>query len=235
MSKKCTPLWCEAHLEVKSGEKKQRGSEHFWTFGRGFCVAGTRDSAPCQSQGCVSVQALHYTPLHYNYSYNYDYNYNCNCNYNHTTLHYTTPIALHYTTLNSTTRQAQLQLQLQLQLYYATPHYTNYTTLQCALHYTPLHFTTLHSITLQYTTTTTTATTTLLYTRLHYTTLHYIALHSLHHHKCNCKYTTQITPRHNYNSTTLLQLQLRYTTLHPAVVGEVTDPVTTATIVTTPK
>ena len=38
----------------------------------------------------------------------------------------------------------------------------------------------------------------------------------------------------DYNSTTL-QLQLHYTTLHPAVVGEVTDQVTTATIVTTPK
>ena len=38
------------------------------------------------------------------------------------------------------------------------------------------------------------------------------------------------------NYTTLqLQLQLHYTTLHPAVVGEVTDQVTTATIVTTPK
>ena len=46
-------------------------------------------------------------------------------------------------------------------------------------------------------------------------------LHSLHHH--------------NYNSTTPPQLQLHYTTLHPAVVGEVTDQVTTATIVTTPK
>ena len=41
---------------------------------------------------------------------------------------------------------------------------------------------------------------------------------------------------HNYKPTTLqLQLQLRYTTLHPAVVGEVTDQVTTATIVTIPK
>ena len=44
-------------------------------------------------------------------------------------------------------------------------------------------------------------------------------------------YTTLITLHHNYNSTTLqLQQQLHYTTLHPAVVGEVTDPVTTATI-----
>jgi len=41
---------------------------------------------------------------------------------------------------------------------------------------------------------------------------------------------------HNYKPTTLqLQLQLRYTTLHPAVVGEVTDQVTTATIVATHK
>jgi len=41
---------------------------------------------------------------------------------------------------------------------------------------------------------------------------------------------------HNYNSTTLqLQLQLRYATLHPAVVGEVTDQVTTATIAAAPK
>ena len=29
--KKCTPLWREAHCEVKSA-KKLRGSEHFWTF-----------------------------------------------------------------------------------------------------------------------------------------------------------------------------------------------------------
>ena len=49
-------------------------------------------------------------------------------------------------------------------------------------------------------------------------------------------YTTLITLHHNYNSTTLqLQLQLHYTTLHPAVVGEVTDQVTTATIAATPK
>ena len=57
-----------------------------------------------------------------------------------------------------------------------------------------------------------------------------------HHRKCNCNYTTLITLHHNYNSTTpQLQLQLHYTTLHPAVVCEVTDQVTTATIVTTAK
>ena len=49
-------------------------------------------------------------------------------------------------------------------------------------------------------------------------------------------HATLITLHHNYNSTTLqLQLQLHYTTLHPAVVGEVTDQVTTATIAAAPK
>ena len=47
-------------------------------------------------------------------------------------------------------------------------------------------------------------------------------------------YTNYTTP--HYNSTTpQLQLQLRYTTPHPAVVGEVTDKVTNATIANTPK
>ena len=108
----------------------------------------------------------------------------------------------------------------------ATLHY-NYATL-IALHYTTLHYTTPHYTTPHYTT--------FNYTTLPYPTLHYITLHSLHHHRCNCNYTTLITLHHNYNSTTLqLQLQLHYTTLHPAVVGEVTDQVTTATIATTPK
>ena len=52
----------------------------------------------------------------------------------------------------------------------------------------------------------------------------------------NLKQFGLITLHHNYNPTTLqLQLQLRYTTLHPAVVGEVTNQVTTATIAATSK
>ena len=103
------------------------------------------------------------------------------------------------------------------------------------LHYSTLRYTTLHSTALHDTTptSTTTTTTTLLHTTLHQTTLHYttlqyITLDALH---------TLITAHHNYNSTILqLQLQLHYTTLLPAVVCvcEVTDQVTTATIVTTP-
>ena len=82
---------------------------------------------------------------------------------------------------------------------------------------------------------------TLHYTTLDYlgTTLLYITLHYTHYTTTNATATTLytlITLHHNYNSTTLqLQLQLHYTTLHPAVVGDVTDQVTSATIVTTQK
>ena len=99
MSKKCTPLWREAHFEVKmykthharatfgSSDVKKvhavvarstfrsenvqntRGSDHFWRF------------------RCRFAASLHYTTLHY------------------TALHYTTLI---YTTLLSTTLQLQL-------------------------------------------------------------------------------------------------------------------------------
>ena len=110
MSKKCTPLWREAHFEVKmykthharatfgssdvekvhavvarstfrsQNVQNTRGSDHFWRFGCRFAS--------------LRVITLHYT------------------------LHYTT---VHYITLRSATLQLQLQ---------------NYTT---TLHYTPPH------------------------------------------------------------------------------------------------
>jgi len=49
MSKKCMPLWREAHFQVKSA--KNTGTEHFWIFldvQMPFRVAGARDCAPCQ-------------------------------------------------------------------------------------------------------------------------------------------------------------------------------------------
>ena len=76
--KKCTPLWREAHFEVKmykahharttfggsdvekvhavvarstfrsENVQSTRGSDHFWRFRCSFCVAGARDSVPCQ-------------------------------------------------------------------------------------------------------------------------------------------------------------------------------------------
>ena len=151
MSKKCTPLWREAHFQVKmykthqhrttfggsdvakvhavvarstfrsQNVKNTTGTDHFWRFRCRFA-------------------SLHYTKLHY------------------TTLHYTT---LHYTTL-------QLQLQLHsTKLNYTTLHYT--TLHSTTLHYTTLHYTTLDYTTLHYIT--------LHCTTLPSTTLHYIKLH----------------------------------------------------------
>ena len=135
MSKKRTPLWREAHFEVKMYKtpqcrttfggsdvekvhavvarstfrsqkcKKLRGTEYFWTFRCRFAW---------QAQGIVhlgkseqNVRVLQ---------------------------HFQLQPPLHHTTLQYTT------LQLQLHLHYIP------------LHYTPLHSTTLHSITFNYTT-----------------------------------------------------------------------------------
>ena len=162
MSKKCTPLWREAHFQVKmyktphvratfggsdvekvhavvarstfrsQNVEDTRGSDHFWRFRCRFAS--------------LHYTTLHYTTLHYTKLHYTTLHY--------TTLHYTT---LHYTALPSTT------------LHYITLHST---TLQLQLHnYTPLQYTPLHSTTLNYTT--------LHYTTLHYTTLpfHYTPLH----------------------------------------------------------
>ena len=148
MSKKCTPLWREAHFEVKmykthharttfggsdvekvhavvarstfrsQNVQNTRVSDHFWRF-------RCRFASP------------EYITLHY------------------TTLHYTT---LRYTTLHNTTLQIQLHNYTPLHsttLNYTTLHYTTF-------HYTSLHYTTLHSTPLRYNYTTT----------LHYTPLH---------------------------------------------------------------
>ena len=168
MSKKCTPLWREAHFQVKmykaphvratfggsdvekvhavvarstfrsQNVKNTKGSDHFWRFRCRFAS--------------LHYTTLHYTTLHY------------------ITLHYTHYITLpsttlHYITLHSTTLQLQLQLHNYTPLQYTPLHSTtlnyNYTT---TLHYTKLHYTTLHSTTLHYTT-------------LHYTTLQYTEWH----------------------------------------------------------
>jgi len=46
MSKKCTPLWREAHFEVKSVKKDGFGA--LLDVQMSFCVAGGRDCAPSQ-------------------------------------------------------------------------------------------------------------------------------------------------------------------------------------------
>ena len=148
MSKKCTPMWREAHLVVKmykthharttfgssdvekvhavvarstfrsQNVKNTRVSDHFWRFRCRF--ASLHYTTP-------RYTTLHYITLHY------------------TTLHYLPPhfTTLHYTTLHYTTNTTT-----QRHNYTTTFHYTTF-------HYTPLHYTTFH------------------YTPLHYTPQHY--------------------------------------------------------------
>ena len=124
MSKKCTPLWREAHFQVKM--LKTPGVRT--TFG-GSDVASLHYTA-------LHYTTLHSTPLHYitlHYKYNYTTTQLHSTTLNYTTLHY---ITLHYTPLHYN--------------YTTTLHYTklHYTT----LHYTTLHSTALHNTTLHYTT-----------------------------------------------------------------------------------
>ena len=153
MSKKCTPLWREAHFQVKM--LKTPGFGPLLEVQMSLRIAGARDCAPCHKwakrEGFVAFSTTttttpHYTPIHY------------------TQLHYTT---LHSTTLQYTTLHY-------ITLHYITLHYTT-------LHYTTLHYTTLHYTTLNYTTlpSTTLHYITLHYTPQHYnytTTLHYTPL-----------------------------------------------------------
>ena len=201
MSKKCTPLWREAHFEVKmlktpgvwttfggSDVEKVHALVARSTFPsqnvqnmvlevQMLCrAAGARDCAPCQKwakrEGIVAFSTTTTTTPH------------------HTTLQYTT-----------------LQLQLQLQLHHTTPHsntlhYTTITTTP-SLHSTTLHSTTWNYTTLHYTTLhyTTLRCLPLHYITLHYTPLHYITLHYLPLHYITLPYT----PLHyNYNYTTTL-------------------------------
>ena len=128
MSKKCTPLWREAHFQVKM-YKITPCTDHFWRFRcRKKCTPLWRE-AHFQVKmykthhvrttfGGSDVASLRFTTLHYTTLHS-------------TTLHYTPLhyITLHYLPLHSAT------------LNYTTFHYT-------PLHYAPLHYITLHYITL---------------------------------------------------------------------------------------
>ena len=159
MSKKCTPLWREAHFEVKMlktpGVRTTFEGSDVVSRGRrkGLC---TLSKVRKKWRFCnIFNYNHHYTTLHSNTLQYTTLNYT---QLHYTTFHYTT---LHYTTLLSTT------------LHYTTLRYIklHYIT----LHYTTLHYTTLPSTTLHYIT--------LHYTPQHYnynytTTLHYTPLHS---------------------------------------------------------
>ena len=156
MSKKCTPLWREAHFEVKMYKTHHSRT----TFGS----SGLEKVHAVVAQSTFWSQNLKNTR-------DSDHFWRLRCHF--ASLHYITTV--HYTTLRSTTLHC-------ITLHYTPQHYNyNYTT---TLHYTPLHSTTLNYTTLYYTTLhcTTLHYTTLhyatLYTTFHYTSLHYTTLHS---------------------------------------------------------
>ena len=199
MSEKCTPLWREAHFEVKM--IKAPGVRT--TFGRwdvvprGRCKGLWILSKVSKTWGFCSIFNYnhHYTTLHSN-TLHYTFN-----TLHYTTLHYT---PLHYIQLHSIT------------LSYTTLHYTAlcYTALHyTTFHYTTIHDTPLHSTPLRYTTL---HSTTLQYITLHYTTLHY-SYTTLQLHYTTLHYTTfHYAPLHDtqLRDTTLHYTTLQYTTLH---------------------
>ena len=125
MSKKCTPLWREAHFQVRM----YKAPHVCATFG-GSDVASLRFTT-------LHYTTLHYTTLHYTTLHS-------------TTLHYTTLpsttlhyITLHYTPLHYNYNDDYTSTLHHTKLHYTTLHYTT-------LHYIPLHSTTLQYITLHY-------------------------------------------------------------------------------------
>ena len=102
VSKKCTPLWCEAHFEVKM----------FKTLAVRTIFGGSDVASLQYTYTTGHYTTLHYTPQHYNYNYNCTTTQLHSTTLNYTTLNYTTLnyTTLHYTTLHSTTLQLQLQL-----------------------------------------------------------------------------------------------------------------------------
>ena len=158
MSKKCTPLWREAHFQVKM--LKTPGVRT--TFGRSDVASLHYTTLHYTTLHSTTLRSttLHYITQHYNYNYTTTLHYT---KLHYTTLHYITlhSTTLHYITLHCTTFHYT-------SLHYTALHYTTTTTTTTQLHSTTRNYTTLHYITLHYTT--------LHYTPLHYTTLHYITL-----------------------------------------------------------
>ena len=235
MSKKCMPLWREAHFHVKmykthhvrttfggSDVEKVHAVVARSTFPRMYKTHHVRTTfggsdvekvhavvarSTFPSQNVKITRGLdHFWRFRSRFA-SLDYTTLHSTTLHFTTLHYT---ALHYTTTTTT------------QLHSTTLHYTklHFTT----LHYTTLHYTTLHYTKLHYTSPhyTTLLSTTLHYTTLPSTTLHYITLHfttlqlQLHNytplHSTTLNYTTLNYTTLNY--TTLLYSTLHYTTLH---------------------
>ena len=225
MSKKCTPLWREAHFQVNmykahhcrttfgscdvekvhavvarstfpsQNVQNTPCSDHFWRFRRR--KSACRCGAEHISKSTCTKHTIVGPLLEVQMSLRF-------ASLHYTTLHYATLpsttlhyITLHSTTTTSTTTTTQLH---STTLHYTTLRYTtlhNTTTTQLYNYTTTLHYTPLHSTTL---------------TRLHYTTLHYTTIHYLTLHSTTLNYTTL-----HYNALHYIPLHsttLHYTTLH---------------------
>ena len=197
MSKKCTPLWREAHFEVKMYKTHQcRTTFGSWDVEKVHAVV---------ARSTFRSQNVQNTPLS-------DHFWKLRCRKSARRCD-----AKHISKWKSTkhhmfTPLLEVQMSKKCTPLWREAHF-EFTT----LHYTALPSTTLHYITLHYTTTTqlhstTIHSTTLHYTKLHYTTLHYITLHYTTLHYTTFHYTTTTTTQ--LHSTTRNYTKLNYMTLH---------------------
>ena len=225
MSKKCTPLWREAHFQVKMYKTHQlRTTFGSWDVEKVHAIVA-RSTFPSQNvQNTPGVRgrfrcrksarrcgAKH---IQVKMSHHIRVAGARDCapcqkwakREGFVAFSTTTTTTSHYTPIQYTTQQLQLQLHLHyIPLHYTPLHYTalnytqlHYTTLQ--VHYTPLHYN-YTKTTLHYT----------YYATLHYTTLHYTTLHSTTLHYTTLHYTTLHYTTLHYTS---LHLHLHYTPLH---------------------
>ena len=238
--KNCTPLWREAHFQVKMYKTHQRrttfgspdvekvhavvaprtfpsqnvqnapGPDHFWHL---RCRKSARRCGAKHISKSKCTKHFSLGPL-----LEVQMSKKCTPLWREALLEAQMSLrfaSLHYTTLHYTTRHSTT-------LHYITLHYT-------PLRYTTLHYTTLPSTTLRYIT--------LHYTPLQYITLHYTTLHYTTFHYTSLQYTTlQLHLRlHNYtplHSTTLNYTTLHYTRLHYTTLHYATLPSTTRHYIT---
>ena len=202
MSKKCTPLWRKAHLEVKMlktlGVRTTFGSsvlekvhavvarstfpsenvqntpwsDHFWK------LRCRRSARRCGAKHIWNSKMLKTLEVR--------------TTFGSSVLEKVHAVVARSTFWSQNVKNTRGDHCWRFRCRFASRHYTT-------LHYTPLHYTTFHKTT---TTTTQLHSTTLHYTKLHYTTLHYPTLHYTTLHDITLHYTT-----FHYTS-------LRYTTLH---------------------
>ena len=227
MSKKCTPLWREAHFEVKMYKTHQvRTTFGSWDVEKVHAVVA-RSTFP--SENVQNTPAPdHFWKLRCRKSAR-------RCGAKHIskwkcTKHYMFVPLLEVQMSKKCTplwREAHFEVKMYKTQGFRTTFGGSdvasplrFTTLHYfTLHHTPLYYTTLHATTLHNTTTTTTQldytplhSTTLNFTTLHYTTLRSTTLHYIKLHFTPLHYITlQYAPQHyNYNYTTTLH----YTPLH---------------------